>query len=83
MDYFIKKENYKGKKPDHDSVNTGLSAPKWKCINADSFLLLQFLITSPYVTLLVRKVYMEIIITSASSFSITFLLLAWKMYRQR
>lgn len=59
MDYFIKKENYKGKKPNHHSVNTGLSAPKWKSPNADSFLLLHFLITSLYLTLLVRKVYMK------------------------
>lgn len=27
MDYFIKKENYKGKKPGHHSVNTGHSVP--------------------------------------------------------
>lgn len=78
MDYFIKKENYKGKKPDRYSINAGHSAPKWKCPNADNFLLLYILITSLYLSLLARKIYMKIIIIYAKIPGITLLLLEYK-----
>lgn len=41
--------------------------------NADNFLLLYFLITSLYITLLVRKIYMKIIIIYAKISSIILL----------